>query len=75
VVGRRADQSFTETCTPTADRFPDDLTVEAGARPVPGEEGTLMRSKWGQLKVARFALSAGTVAALAAVVGAGFKWG
>jgi ABC-type sugar transport system ATPase subunit len=34
-----------------------------------------MRSKWGQLKATRFALSAGTVVALAAVVGAGFKWG
>ncbi len=33
-----------------------------------------MRTKWGQLKVARFALSAGTIATLAAVVGAGFKW-
>jgi hypothetical protein len=33
-----------------------------------------MRSKWSRTRIARYALSAGTVAALAAVVGAGFKW-
>ena len=34
-----------------------------------------MISKWSRSRTARFALSAGTIATLAAVVGAGFKWG
>jgi hypothetical protein len=33
-----------------------------------------MRSKWSRTRIARYVLSAGTVAAFAAVVGAGLKW-
>ena len=31
-----------------------------------------MLTKWGRMRAARYALSAGTIATLAAVVGAGF---
>ena len=34
-----------------------------------------MISKWARTRAARYAVSAGTIATLAAVVGAGFKWG
>ena len=34
-----------------------------------------MLTKWGRKAMTRYVLSAGTIATLAAVVGAGFKWG
>jgi hypothetical protein len=40
----------------------------------PLERGVRMRSKWTQAFVARCVMSAGTIAAVAAVVGAGQKW-
>ena len=34
-----------------------------------------MRTKWSRVRAAQYALSAGTIATLAALVGAGVKWG
>jgi hypothetical protein len=33
-----------------------------------------MRTKWSRVRAARYTLSAGTIATLAALVGAGVKW-
>ena len=48
---------------------------ERRARARPHEGGVAMRSKWTSKVAVRYAVSASTITALVAIVGAGFKWG